>query len=94
VYYDPQGSIFSLFCGSPKRNYLMINPINIIVIIVILVLCGIFYWFILPLLKYSGKISHKIDEDVLPELLELDKTIITICTATIILTINFIDKLY
>jgi magnesium-transporting ATPase (P-type) len=67
--------------------------INAIVIIgIILVLCGIFYWLILPLLKYSGKVSHKISETVLPELLELDKTIITICSAAIILTINLIDK--
>lgn len=64
----------------------------IIIIGIILVLCGIFYWLILPLFKYSDKVSHKISEAVLLGLLELDKTIITICSAAIILTINLIDK--
>ena len=62
------------------------------IITIILVLIGIFYWLIRPLFKYSGKVSHKISEAVLPGLLELDKTIITICSAAIILTVNLIDK--
>lgn len=68
----------------------MINAI--IIIGIILVLFGIFYWLILPLFKYSNKVSQDMHEAVLPGLLELDKTIITICSAAIILTINLIDK--
>ncbi len=70
----------------------MIEPIIIIVIVVSLVLCGIFYWLILPLFKYSNKVSQDVHEAVLPGLLEFNKTIITICSAAIILTINLIDK--
>ena len=62
------------------------------IITIILVLIGIFYWLILPLFKYLNKVSQDMHEAVLPGLLELDKTIITICSAAIILTINLIDK--
>jgi len=62
------------------------------IITIILVLIGIFYWLILPLFKYLNRVSQDMHEAVLPGLLELDKTIITICSAAIILTINLIDK--
>jgi len=68
----------------------MINAI--IIIGIILVLFGTFYWLILPLFKYLNKVSQNMHESVLPGLLELDKTIITICSVAIILTINLIDK--
>ena len=64
----------------------------IIISVIVLVLIGIFYWLILPLFKYLNKVSQDMHEAVLPGLLELDKTIITICSAAIILTINLIDK--
>ena len=70
----------------------MINSITIIVIVVSLFLCGIFYWLIRPLFKYLSRTSHNMREAVLPGLLELNKTIITICSAAIILTITLIDK--
>ena len=62
------------------------------IVTIIIVLIIIFYWLILPLFKYLRKTSKNIREAVLPGLLELDKTIITICSAAIILTITFIDK--
>jgi hypothetical protein len=62
------------------------------IIIIIVVLIAIFYLLILPLFKYLNKVSQDMHEAVLPGLLELDKTIITICSAAIILTINLIDK--
>ena len=66
--------------------------IEFIIIIIIISLIAIFYWLIRPLFKYLARASKNIREDVLPGLLELDKTIITICSAAIILTINLIDK--
>lgn len=62
------------------------------IITIIIVLISIFYWLILPLFKYLSNASLNTREDVLPGLLELDKTIITICSAAIILTMNLIDK--
>ncbi|MBU4349250.1 hypothetical protein KJ830_04405 [bacterium] len=62
------------------------------IITIIIVLIIIFYWLILPLFKYLSSASKDIRDDVLPGLLDLDKTIITICSAAIILTINIIDK--
>ena len=62
------------------------------IITIIIVLIIIFYWLILPLFKYLSSASKNLRDDVLPGLLELDKTIITICSAAIILTINIIDK--
>ena len=52
----------------------------------------IFCWLIMPLFKYLSNASLNTRENVLPGLLELDKTIITICSAAIILTMNLIDK--
>jgi len=62
------------------------------IITIIIVLIIIFYWLILPLFKYLSSASLNTRENVLPGLLELDKTIITICSAAIILTMNLIDK--
>ena len=62
------------------------------IITIIIVLIIIFYWLILPLFKYLSSASLNTRENVLPGLLELDKTIITICSAAIILTITLIDK--
>lgn len=70
----------------------MTEFIIIIVIIFFISIIAIFYWLIRPLFKYLARASNKIREDILPGLLELDKTIITICSAAIILTINLIDK--
>jgi hypothetical protein len=62
------------------------------IIIIIVVLIVIFCVLIQPLFKYLSRTSYDIRQSVLPGLLELDKTIITICSAAIILTINLIDK--
>ncbi len=62
------------------------------IIIIIVVLIIIFYLLIRPLFKYLSSASKNVRENVLPGLLELDKTIITICSAAIILTITLIDK--
>jgi len=62
------------------------------IITIIIVLIIIFYLLILPLFKYLSSASKNLRDDVLPGLLDLDKTIITICSAAIILTINIIDK--
>lgn len=63
------------------------------IVIIFIILSLIFYWLILPLFKYMSKASYDIREAVLPRLLELVKTIITICSAAIIFTINLIDKI-
>jgi len=62
------------------------------IIIVIFVLLIIFWLFIWPLLKYRDKLSYNTKEEVYPGIIELDKTIITICSAAIILTIHLIGK--
>ncbi len=63
-----------------------------IIIIVVSILLIIFFLFIWPLLKYRDKLSYNTKEEVYPGIIELDKTIITICSAAIILTINLIGK--
>jgi len=63
-----------------------------IIIIVVFVLVFIFWLFIWPLLKYRNMLSYNTKEEVFPDINELAKTIITICSAAIILTIHLIGK--
>ena len=63
-----------------------------IITIVVFVLLIIFWLFIRPLLKYRNRLSYKTREEIYPDIIELDKTIITICSAAIILTIHLIGK--
>jgi amino acid transporter len=63
-----------------------------IVLIASSVLLIIFWLFIWPLLKYRDRLSYDTKEEVFPDIVELAKTSITICSVAIILTINLIGK--
>ena len=63
-----------------------------IVLIAFSVLLIIFWLFIWPLLKYRKRLSYKTREEVFPNIIELAKTSITICSAAIILTMHLIGK--
>jgi len=45
-----------------------------------------------PLINFRKKLSHETRETVFPEIIEIDKTVITISSAAIVLTAHFIDK--
>lgn len=63
-----------------------------VIILAISLFITIWLVFIKPLFRYSNKLSHDIREAVYPGILEIDKTIITISSAAIVLTVQFIDK--
>jgi hypothetical protein len=54
----------------------------------------IIYWiiFIHPPFLYRKKLSFKIRETIFPYIIDIDKTIITISSAAIVLTVTFITK--
>lgn len=54
----------------------------------------IIFWiiFIHPLFSYRDKLSFKIRETIFPYIIDIDKTIITLSSAAIVLTVTFITK--
>jgi hypothetical protein len=63
-----------------------------IVLTSILFLFLLFLVFIRPLFRYQGKLSRNIREVTFSGIITIDNTIITICSAGIVLTVQFIDK--
>jgi len=60
--------------------------------IILSVLVIFWYLFIRPIFLISDKSSHEIREDVFPGIIEISKTVITISSAAIVLTVSFISR--
>jgi len=63
-----------------------------ICLIIIIILFTVAKWIIVPLFKYTTLMTENINDSVFKGLIEFDKTVITICSAAIIFTLQLIDK--
>ncbi len=63
-----------------------------LLILLILFLVGFWGIFIHPLFTYENKLSHEIREAVFPSIIDIDKTIITIASAAIVLTVQLLKE--